>query len=88
MATANGRTYKIRDFITCRTKAVVYMLECPFGIQYMGHISRSVQLRIHKYLSNIKTCKIEHSVTKHFRYVHKRDPRGVKFWGLEKVVNY
>lgn len=35
LATATGRTHKIKEFITCSSEGVVYVLECPCKLQYL-----------------------------------------------------
>lgn len=41
-STSTGKSYALKDFITCSTKGVVYMLKCSCGIQYVGRTSREL----------------------------------------------
>lgn len=79
------KSYKIEGLITCSSEGVVYMLECDCGLQYVGRTSRALHVRIGEHISNIKRGVKTHSVSRHFRLCHQRDPRCLKFWGVEKV---
>lgn len=57
------------------------MLECNFGLQYI-RTSRPLSVRIVGHI-NFKRGLRSHSVPKHF--CPDRDPRGVGFWGIEKI---
>lgn len=41
-STVTSREYQIKDFISCRTEGVVYLLECPCRIQYVGRTKRQL----------------------------------------------
>lgn len=43
---------------------------------------------VREHINNIRKGLKEHSVSKHFREVHGRDPKGLKFWGVEKVNHH
>lgn len=55
------------------------------GFQYIGRTSRSLSVRVGEYANNIQKGLGSHSVSKHFRTCHNRDPRCLKFWAIEKV---
>ena len=80
--------YPIKQLITCDTIGVVYMLECECGLQYVGRTSRALHVRVGEHISNIKRGIRSHSVSKHFRQCHQRNPKGLKFWGIEKVTKH
>lgn len=84
-ASVTNKQYNIKQFITCNTVGVVYMLECECGLQYIGRTSRPMGVRIAEHVNNIKKGLITHSVSKHFRRYHDRNPRHLKFWGIERV---
>lgn len=85
IATAT-KTYQIKDFITCSTTGVVYIMECECGLQYVGRTSRPLHVRIGEHITNIKKGLDSHNVSKHFKLCHKRNPTKLKFWGVEKVT--
>lgn len=45
-------------------------------------------MRVREHMANIRKVKKEHSVPKHFRMAHNKDPSGVKFWGIEKATKH
>lgn len=79
------KKYQFKDLITCSTVGVVYMLECECGLQYIGRTSRALHVRVGEHSINIKKGLKTHSVSRHFRMCHHRDPKGLKFWGIKKV---
>lgn len=40
-STSTTTEFEIKPFITCSTEEVVYLLQCPFGLQYVGRTKRS-----------------------------------------------
>lgn len=88
MATSTNKEYKIGQLITCTTVGVVYMLECECGLQYIGRTSRPLHVRLGEHVNNIKKGLKSHNVSKYFKLVHGQNPRGLKFWGIEKVIKH
>lgn len=78
----DGKEYKIKDFIMCSTKFVTYLLICPCGLKYVGRTTRCLYKRINKHVYNISIGYKNHSVSKHFRMAHKRDPSKLQFYGF------
>lgn len=48
-----GRTFRIYDFISCDTIHVVYALECPCGLQYIGCTKWPLRQYISEQIYNI-----------------------------------
>lgn len=78
-------TYKWKDTITCNTTGVVYMLDCPCGLQYIGRTIRNLKTRIYEHVYNIKRGLETHSVSLHFKEAHNSDPKFLRFWGIDQV---
>lgn len=70
--TANDKTFKIKDLITCNSTYVVYALQCPCSLMNIGCTKHTVGKRVS-----------DHSVSRRFRFQHDRDPIGFKFQGIE-----
>lgn len=83
--TANGKEFSIKECITCASTHVVYALECPCGLMYIGCTKRTLGKRVSEHIYNIKTGYREHSVSLHFREKHDRNPIGLKFWRVDKI---
>lgn len=49
-----GCSYPIKDFISCHTEGVVYVLQCTCNLQYVGRTKRPLMVRIREPIQNIK----------------------------------
>ncbi|XP_075462091.1 protein-arginine deiminase type-2 isoform X2 [Ascaphus truei] len=78
-----GISFPIRSFITCRSPFVVYLLECPCGLQYVGRTGRPLKRRLAEHVFNIKRGLETHSVSNHFRLKHGQNPAGLICKGIE-----
>lgn len=85
-ARVTSKVYNIKDFITCGTVGVVYLLICPCGLQYVGRTTCALNVRIEEYLGNIRRGFIGHSVSKHFRLHHDRNSTLLKVIAIEKFT--
>lgn len=81
----DGKEYMIRDFINCHTKYVTYLLTCPCGLKYVGCTTRCLFKRINEHVYNISIGYKNHSVSRHFRLIHDRDPSKLSFYGIDRV---
>lgn len=80
---SNGTTFDINEFIGCNTEGALYVLECSCGLQYVGRTKRLLRIRIKEHVQNIINGFDKHNVSRHFDKYHNRDPRHLKFWGIE-----
>lgn len=87
-STSNGKEYKIRELITCNNTHVTYILECPCSKQYMGRTTRQLHVRIREHITNIKNGFNKHSVPRHFRDYHNRDPTCMTFYAIDKIKGH
>ena len=77
------QTFNIRSFITCSMTHVVYLLTCPCGLQYIGRTVREFRIRVNEHIGNIRRGYRKHSVSRHYREVHGRDPSGTSFIAID-----
>lgn len=84
-STANGREFEIKEFISCMSIHIVYALECPCRLMYIGRTKRTLGKRISEHIYNISIGYKDHSVSLHFRCKHNGNPAGLKFWGIDKI---
>ncbi|CAH2320009.1 Hypothetical predicted protein, partial [Pelobates cultripes] len=77
MSNRTKKMYNIYDFIGCNTKNVIYLLECPCGLQYVGMTTRCLKTRLSEHCRNIKNGYLNHTVSKHF-IMHNKDPKLLK----------
>lgn len=81
---APEKEYDIKDFISCRTEGVVYVLQCSCSLQYIGRTKRPMWKRIREHIQNIKKAFPKHSVSKHFAMHHNSDPTDLKFGVIQR----
>ncbi|XP_041420362.1 uncharacterized protein LOC121394192 [Xenopus laevis] len=83
-----GNIIRLKDFCTCETKNVIYMLKCPCGLAYVGQTSRSVKERIKEHRGNIRNYKVgtqsDTPVSRHFTS-HGHSLIQLKWLVLEQV---
>lgn len=84
--TATSKSNTIRPFIMCTTTYVVYMLQWPFGLQYVGRTTQASSVRCNEHIYNINRGFKHHSVSRHYGLVHNKDPSGKKIMGIDKYV--
>lgn len=76
--------HEIESFITCATEGLVYLLQCPCGLQYVGRTKRPLSVRLNEHITNIKAGFLKHSVSKHSLLAHNRDPSKTIFLGIDR----
>lgn len=82
-STTTTRTYRIRDFINCRTEGVVYLATCICGSQYVGKTIREFRRRVGEHLRDIR-LHLDTSVSRHVWENHG-GKQCFSFQGIEKV---
>lgn len=81
---STSREHRIEPFITCSSTGIVYLLQCPCGLQYIGRTKRSMQVRLGEHITNIKNGFRFHSVSKHYAIHHNRNPANTIFLGIDR----
>lgn len=84
VSTSTARTFKVEPFITCSSEGVVYLIQCPCGLQHMERTKRALKVRLNEHISNIGKGFKNHSVSRHYVEVHHRDPSSTLFIGIDK----
>lgn len=51
-------TYKLKDFSTCNTENVIYLIQCPCGLRYTERTSRKIKTRIREHWRNITRIQL------------------------------
>ena len=83
-STATNKTFEVEPFITCSTKGVIYLIQCPCGLQYIGRTKRALSVRLNEHIAKIRAGFDKHSVSRHFDLKHNRDPSNTLFVGIDK----
>ena len=62
-----GKTYTLRSSATCKSKDVVYLIQCKrCGLQYVGETEQALNERLNSHRSDIKRKNIDKPVAAHF----------------------
>ena len=79
-----GKKFPIKSVITCDSTHVVYMIQCPCGLAYVGKTTRKLKQRISEHKSSIRRNDREYPVAIHFNDA-KHDISSFRFTGIEQV---
>ncbi|XP_073442130.1 uncharacterized protein [Dendrobates tinctorius] len=80
----SGKRYQIKDFSTCDTSNVVYLIKCPCGLLYIGETTQSIRDRISKHKSTIRCGNTLLPIPHHFITAGHTIPQ-LKFCVIEHV---
>ncbi|XP_077783916.1 uncharacterized protein LOC144327564 [Podarcis muralis] len=58
--------FTIRQFSTCQTEDVVYLIRCPCNLLYIGSTTRAVGVRTGEHHSRIRNAVMEAPLVEHF----------------------
>lgn len=86
ISTSTLAEFEIKPFITCSTKGVVYLLQCPCGLQYVGRTKCPLSVRLNEHVTNIKNGFLKHPVATHCLEVHNKNPAKTIFLGIDKYT--
>lgn len=79
-----GKKYAIRDFLTCSTANVIYLLKCPCGKTYVGKTNRALKVRISEHRSAIRRHDLNSSIARHFLALQHQVSQ-LRFMAIEQV---
>lgn len=83
MGKDNNKNYKFKDYITCNTVNVIYIIECPCGEKYVGKTCQKLKTCIRELCRNIRLGLPTHSLSAHYQQKHDQNPIGTKFWAVK-----
>lgn len=76
--------YKIKQYLTCTTDWVVYVLWCPCGLLYVGETKNEFKTRLNNHRYSIRKARNDLPVPKHFSE-SKHTERDIKFMLLQHI---
>lgn len=86
VSTSTSCSFQVKPFITCSSEGVVYLIQCPCGLKYVGRTKRALQVRLNEHIGNIRRGFKNHSVSRHYDEVHHRDPSNTLYMGIDKYT--
>lgn len=81
----NGNTFHIKQFITCSTDHVIYILRCSCNLFYVGRTIRPMRKRIGEHRRFISKGCADHSVPRHFLRTHNKDLGKLEVMAIEAI---
>lgn len=82
---ANTKMWQIRDLITCKTKFVVYTVECPCGKKYIGSTTCELKKRILEHTRATQNKHKNNAIAKHMEILHNSNWKLLKFYAIDHV---
>lgn len=82
---SSGNTFHIKQFITCSTDFVIYILKCSCNLLYVGRTIRPMRKRIGEHRRFITKGDVEHSVPRHFLSKHNKDTKNLEVMAIEAI---
>ncbi|XP_077134833.1 uncharacterized protein LOC143788815 [Ranitomeya variabilis] len=79
-----GKSYPIKDYYTCATSFVVYIIKCPCGLLYVGETTQAIRDRISSHKSTIRREKLWLPLPAHFKEA-RHNIAQLRFQIVEKV---
>lgn len=61
-----GKVYEIKHYLTCDSDYIIYIIQCPCGLLYVGETTMKCKARINKHKSTIRTQRRELPIPKNF----------------------
>lgn len=80
------KQYSIKQFCTCTTSYIVYLITCHCGKQYVGRTIRSFSVRVAEHIALIKSGDTKHTVPRHYKLHHNRVIKGTQFVVIDRYV--
>lgn len=73
----SGKHYKINNYYTCTSEWIVYILQCPCNLIYVGETKCDLKTRLNNHRYTIRKKKgLELPVSKHFAEISTRKING------------
>ena len=85
-STVTGRIYTMKQFTTCFTSFIVYLITCPCKSQYIGRTIRNFSIRVNEHIAKIRKGCPKHTVSRHYLEHHNSDPKGSLFQVIDRFV--
>ena len=76
----------MKQFFTCASTHIVYLITCPCGKQYVGRTIRTFSTRVGEHVAKIKAGSTKHTVPRHYLQEHNKKLEGTSFLIIDKFV--
>lgn len=81
----NGKTWRPRHFVNCKTQGIVYMFICPCGAFYIGKTKHEFRKRMQGHFNAAILGNIDSPIGKHVALFHYYKVPDFKFMALNRI---
>ncbi|XP_029469168.1 uncharacterized protein LOC115097463 [Rhinatrema bivittatum] len=82
----SGKKMYLRNKTTCQSSSVVYIVQCPCGLFYVGKTTRKVRIRILEHCSRIRNEVETAPLVKHWQEYH-HTVEELRFFVIQEIHN-
>lgn len=81
----DGTTWRSRSLVSCKTKGIIYLINCPWGAFYVGVTKREFSRRIYEHLYASGIGYYKSPIGRHIALEHAYSPTHLTFVPLAHV---
>ncbi|XP_040188254.1 uncharacterized protein LOC120920313 [Rana temporaria] len=81
----NGDTFSLKHFANCRTRGVVYLMQCQCGSFYVGKTKQELHKRIEKHMHSMRICNLYLPLGRHIAKHHGYHMPNLNFTVLDRI---
>lgn len=85
-STVTQKWYPVKQFCTCTTSYIVYLITCHSGKQYVGRTICFFAIRVAEHIALIRSGGTKHTVPRHYKLNHNRVIEGSQFVVIDKYI--
>lgn len=82
---ANKKKWIIKQRITCRSQFVIYIVECPCSLRYVGSTTCELKKRILEHVRATVNTDRTNAIAKHMEKLHEGNWKSLTFLAVEQV---
>lgn len=82
---ANKKKWIIKQRITCRSQFVIYIVQCPCSLRYVGSTTCELKKRILEHVRATVNTDRTNAIAKHMKKLHEGNWKSLTFFAVEQV---
>lgn len=82
---AYKKKWIIKQRITCRSQFVIYIIECPCSLRYVGSTTCELKKRILEHVRATVNTDRTNAIAKHMEKLHEGNWKSLTFFAVEQV---
>lgn len=81
----NQTTFQIKHHLTYQSSYVIYLIECAFGLQYVGRTIQPPRCRLNQHRHNIQKPYPKYSVSRHCANTPEKETHQIKITPIDYI---